>query len=201
MITLEALQHYMMGPDIADALILKLETLFEDFQDVKKRYDMVMDTLQEERGDTLVPCVKDVKNAIVTQITSTFHFSSYLGLKANLEHFTNPMARTFMDVEPELYLQEKAANLLPEYKRAQETLDRFCSQLSPNQKELYESVFSYIGYLETAVPKLAHYYGYLFGNMYLYNVIPGYHSDPVLDVQYCLMLANYFGIDPAGLML
>ena len=39
----------------------------------------------------------------------------------------------------------------------------------------FEDIVVYI-YLETVVPKLAHYYGYLLGNELLPCIIPGYHT-------------------------
>ena len=73
---------------------------------------------------------------------------------------------------------------LPQYKTAQNTIQEFLSQLTVEQEETYETVMEYISHLETVVPKLAHYYGYLLGNEMLPNILPGYCEDVRLTLGY-----------------
>lgn len=106
------------------------------------------------------------------------------------------MARTVLDVDfPLCSSGEATAIRLPEYVRAQDTIDAFSSSLTPTQKEeVFEDVIAYIAFLETTGPKLAHYYGYILGNDILYYTVPGYHQDDVLAKRYRIMLRDYFGI-------
>ena len=55
-----------------------------------------------------------------------------------------------------------------------------------NKKELI-----YITHLETLVPKIAHYEGFMLGNELLYYVMPGYHPDAQLTVRYSRMLKEF----------
>ena len=161
----------------------------EDFAVDYQRYTDAMNVLQKELGDL----VKEEINAIEQQCASDLLFSGFLGLKANLDNFIDPMARNFLDVDFEVYLREETAHRLPEYERAQKIRDRFYSQLTSVQKETYADVITYTSHLETVGPKLAHYFGYLLGNELLPRVVPGYHSDMVLTIKYNSMLEDYWG--------
>lgn len=161
----------------------------DDFAVDYQRYTEAMGMLQKELGNL----VKDEIDAIEQQCASDLLFSGFLGLKANLDNFIDPVARNFLNVDFEVYLREETAHRLPEYERAQKIRDRFYSLLTPAQKETYEAVITYSSHLETVGPKLAHYFGYLLGNQLLPRVIPGYHMDSVLTMRYTDMLNRYFG--------
>ena len=103
------------------------------------------------------------------------------------------MARNFLDVDFEVYLREETAYRLPEYVDAQKNRERFYSQLTSAQREIYEDVSTYTSHLETLGPKLAHYFGYLLGNELLPRTVPGYHVDSVLTIKYNTLLAKYMG--------
>lgn len=186
-----ALGH-LTGTEIADALVHTLEKNFEDFAEAKEQFEDAMCILRQELGE---PPVDNLVDAIHRQIASELLFSGVLGIKANLDHFIDPIARNFLEVDPETYLRENIARQLPEYKRALDIRNQFLAQLSPEQQKTYEAVITYISLLETAGPKLAHYYGYLLGSEILPRIIPGYHSDDLLTLRYRMMLTNYFGND------
>ena len=173
-----------------DSLIHFMTVEFEDFAVTRKQYERIMDILQTELGEK---AVTDVNNAIQRQTISNLLFSSALGLKTNLDNFINPLTRNFLDVDAEIYLREETAHRMPEYQCAKSVLDQFYSTLSSDQKELYEDVIAYVSHLETIGPKLAHYCGYLLGNELLPYIIPGYHADMALTLQYRTMLKTYFG--------
>lgn len=189
MITIESMMEQLTGKVIAEALVETLSRNFEDFAPVKERYDKAIRSLREELGDP----VQHEEDAIAQLTASNLTFSGFLGLKANLDHFTDPVARNFLDVDTETYLRENTARRLPAYRQAQEARSRFYALLTAEQKELYEDITAYVAYLETAGPKLAHYWGYILGNKIMHHMIPGYHDDPVLTAKYQMMLKAYFG--------
>lgn len=198
MITTQTVLDLLTGKGIVDALTAVMAENFEDFAEEQKRYLNTMNTLEEELGNNISPSVQDEMRAIQQQTASDLLFSGLLGLKANLDNFINPIARNFLDVDFEIYLREDTAHRLPEYKHAEQVRDRFYSSLSPEQKDQYENVITYVSHLETVGPKLAHYYGYLLGNEILYRVVPGYHPDAVLTIQYSSMLEKYLGKKVCG---
>ena len=97
-----------------------------------------------------------------------------------------------MHVDFEVFLHEGIARRLPEYEKAQTVIDDFFSVLRL-QDAYVESITEYIASLETFVPKLAHYYGYMLGNDILHDLVPGYFPDTVLTMRYQSMLECYFG--------
>lgn len=170
-----------------------LEENFDDFPAIRKQYKEAIEQLRTDADPGALPTVDDLVDAIEKQTASNLFFSGVLGLKSNLDHFKDPMARTVLNVDFEVYLHENAARRLPEYEKAQKVIDDFFATLSPTQKELLDAVIEYIAYLETMGPKLAHYYGYVVGNDALIKLIPGYFSDEVFTMRYQSMLACYWG--------
>ena len=183
------LREHLTVHHIAQAFIQWVIEEDEEFSADYQRYIVAMKILREELGDS----VTDEIDAIEQQCVSDLLFSGFLGLKANLDNFKNPVARNFLDVDFEVYLREDIAHRLPEYEQAQKNREQFYSQLTSAQREIYEDVSTYTCHLETIGPKLAHYLGYLLGNELLPRIIPGYCVDSVLTIQYGDVLGKYMG--------
>lgn len=182
--------------EIVEKLVDFMASNSEEFVADQNHYNETISFLAAESGHHASPSVTDLVDAIDQQIGSTLLFSCFLGIKANLDHFINPIGRTFLDVDPEIYLRENIARQLPDYQHAQHVLEQFYHTLSPKQKEKYdEGITTYICHLETIGPKLAHYYGYLRGNQLFPRIIPGYISDTRLLIQYRHMLKVYCGLN------
>jgi len=181
----------LTGRESADAFVENLIAASEDFADDHRQFEEATVYFKSILPEDAVPSVEDLCDAIRRQITSQVIFAGYLGFQANVDHFLNPVARTFMDVEPEVYLRERVARTLPEYASAQSIIDRFREQLPPEAQERFERVVVYIAHLETVVPKIAHYEGFLLGNRLLPYVLPGYHPDGILTTCYCGMYMEW----------
>ena len=168
----------------------------EEFAADRTRFDETISLLKTELEQDTLPSTADLVDAIHQQIGSSLLFSCCLGLKANIAHFIDPLHRTFLDVDSEVYLRENIARQLPDYLQAQHVQERFYKALSPNQREKYdEGITTYICHLEVVGPKLAHYYGVFLGNQLFPHVVPGYVSDTQLLIQYRYMLETYLGIN------
>ena len=167
-----------------------LETNFQDYRLSKKRFDQTMQSLQHQLGETVV---SEEKEAIRQQIASTLLFSGLLGLGANLRRFLDPLTGDFLAADSEIYLREALSRKLPDYEMAQEKRQHFYDGLTSEQQELYREITEYVSYMETAGPHLAHYFGYLLGNVLLERVIPGYTPDLAYCLRYSHYLNNYFG--------
>lgn len=151
--------------------------------------------LKTQLGPNPSPSVNDVVDSIYQQIGSSLLFSCFLGLKANLDRFIDPIGHIFLDVDPETYLRENVARHLPDYQCALYVQEQFYKILSPAQKEMFdEGIITYICHLETVGPKLAHYYGYILGDQLFPHVIPGYIADTPLSFQYRHMLECSLGV-------
>ena len=180
--------------EIVATLVVAMAANSEEFVADQTRFNETISLLETELRQNTSPSVNDVVDAIDQQIGSTLLFSCCLGLKANLDHFIDPVGRTFLDIDPEIYLRENVVRQLPDYQLAQQVQEQFYKTLSHAQKEMYdEGITTYICHLETVGPKLAHYYGYSLGNLLFLHVIPGYVSDAQLTLQYRHTLENYYG--------
>lgn len=175
MIDVKNLMEHLTGQALTNSMIEFMEQHFDDFPEIREKYQEAI--TQAESGKALA-------DAIDAQTASDLLFSAALGLKANLEHFRDPVARTFLEVEPEIYLRESVAHCLPQYIEAQKIRDA---------AEAIDAVIAYTTYLETIGPKLAHYFGYLLGDELLPRIVPGYQPDPLLSFLYRDWMMEYVG--------
>lgn len=183
--------------EIVSSLVEGMAENFEDFAADQVRFKETISWFKEVTADS--PSVAELVDAIDQRIGSMVLFSYFLGLKANWDHFIDPISRTFLDVDHEIYLREDMAKRLPDYQNAECVQEQFYAALSPTQQERYEDITAYICHLETVGPKLAHYYGYMLGNQLFPRIIPGYEEDVQLALQYRRMLENYFGVSQLSL--
>lgn len=190
MITIQTILSQLTGEEIYTSLIQMMAEEFDDFDASWRQYDRAISILQAELGDDLII---NLIESIQQMTVSNLLFSGVLGIKANLDNYINPVARNFLDVDPDIYLREDTAHRLPKYDTAHKVLERFYAQLTSHQQVLYEDIIRFTSHLETLAPKLAHYYGYLLGNELLPRIIPGYHADMALTMRYRMMLGDYFG--------
>ena len=182
--------------EIVATLVDTMATNSEEFVADQTRFDETVSFLDVELGQHASPSVADLVDAVDQQIGSVLLFSCFLGIKANLDHFIDPVSRTFLDVDPEIFLRENVARQLPDYQNAKHVQEQFYATLSSMQKEKYEEgITTYVCHLETVGPKLAHYYGYVLGNLLFPHVIPGYVSDTQLTFQYYYWLSAYLGFN------
>ena len=189
MLTTKTILKQLTGNHITDAFVQQMVAKSKEFATDHQRYIAAMNFLQKDLGNIVI----EEMNAINQQCASDLLFAGFLGLKANLDNFINPISRNFLDTDFEVYLREQTAHTLPEYVKAQQTRNRFYSQLTPTQRETYVAALTYTSHLETVGPKLAHYYGFLLGNELLPRIVPGYHVDSALTMRYTTMLDQYFG--------
>ena len=178
----------LTGREGADAFVESLIAASEDFAEDHRQFEEAIAHFKSTLPDDASPSTEDLCDAIRRQISAQMIFAGYLGFQANVDHFLNPVARTFIDVDPETYLREGVARTLPEYTSAQGIIDSFWKQLPPELNELFERVIAYTAHLETVVPKMAHYNGFLLGNELLPLVMPGYQLDSQLTIRYCIMI-------------
>lgn len=187
----------LTGKWIVRELESYLEEKFDDFPVVQSAYKEAIEQLRNNAEPNASPTVDDLVDAIEKQTASILFFSGVLGIKANLDHFKDPMARTVLDVDFEVYLHENTARRLPEYEKAQEIIDAFFATVPLMDRGKLDAIIEYIAYMETIGPKLAHYYGYIIGNDVLSKLIPGYLPDDVFTMRYQAMLACYWGFRTA----
>ncbi len=176
MIDVKTIMEQLTGQSLTDLLAQLLEQHCEGFPEIREKFQEAI--VQTEKGDKLA-------DAIATQAASDLLFSAALGLKANLDHFLDPIARTFLEIDSEIYLRESVAHNMPQYIEAQKILDAV---------EVNDTIIEYTTYLETIGPKLAHYFGFLLGDELFPRIIPGYQTDSPLTIRYHNWVCRYMGI-------
>ena len=179
--TLEEVTQELLVEPLLDMMTAHMGEFAED----RRRYQEALNTLNND-----IP-TQELVEAIYRQIASMVLFSGWLGFKANMDHFADPVARTFLEVDHETYLQEHVVQRLPDYEMAQMVIHNFLSQKPVEKEESYETIVEYISHLETVVPKLAHYYGFLLGNELLPKILPGYCEDIKLTLEYGRIVRNH----------
>ena len=191
MLMADKMMELLTGREGVDSFVESLISTSKDFAEDHRHFEETIAYFRIASPNNITPSVDDLLNAIHRLISSQFVFAGYLGFQANVDHYLNPVARTFMEVDPEVYLRESVARTLPEYVSAKAIIDSFRSQLSSEQQEKFESVAMYIAHLETIIPKIAHYEGFLLGNDLLRYILPGYQPDVQLTTCYSWMLKEH----------
>lgn len=200
MSTVKKIMELVTSNHLTESLVDFMEKHFEDFPPVHQGYQKALQEIEAEFDSDPPISAAQEKEAICQQIASVLRFSFYLGVKANYDHFVDPVARTFLEVDAEVYLRENTAKMLPEYLDAQERQNRFYAALSHSQRMHYQDVTEFVSYLETVGPKLAHYIGYQIGNQLFPRVIPGYHGDFLLTTRYNRMMEKLLGLKNMSLL-
>ena len=175
-------------------LIAFMERNSDGFAESRSNYNECLNMLRKELGDNATVSVDEFDAALHDAICSDLVYSAYLGFKANLDYYENPLANNFLEVDPEIYLREGTAHRLPAYEKAYAKVDAFYAQLSPELKAATDAVTDYESHLETVGPKLAHYWAFKKANSFFPKVIPGYCASIPFTYAYEHMLAKYMGI-------
>ena len=111
------------------------------------------------------------------------------GVKQNYDCFINPVNKMFLQMDYEDFHQE---SLMRHFYPAQfkDIATQFTRYLPPEMSNATEPIISYYTYLQTIAYKLAHYYGFRFGDTFLSKVVPGYYPDGATSSTYALVLYN-----------
>ena len=191
MLMADKMLELLTGREGVDSFVESLISTSKDFAEDHRLFEEAIEHFKRVLSKDATPSVDELCDAIRRQVASQVIFAGYLGFQANVDHFLNPVARTFMEVDPEVYLRESVARTLPEYVSAKAIIDSFRNQLSSEQQTKFESIAMYIAHLETIIPKIAHYEGFLLGNDLLRYILPGYQPDIQLTTCYSWMLKEH----------
>ena len=122
------------------------------------------------------------------QIAVSVIFLFWKGLHQNLSCFQDPVAKQFLNLDYEDIHQESLMNGILSRIIPDDTSRQLASVLSEEQWQL-NPVPAYYSYIKTISYKVAHYYGFRFGDSFLPLVVPGYMPDGT-SFQYALQLRH-----------
>lgn len=109
------------------------------------------------------------------------------GVKQNYDCFVNPVNKMFLQMDYEDFHQESLMwHFLPS--KFDDLGTKFAHSLPAEMKDMTDPITSYYAYLQTVAYKLAHYYGFRFGDSFLVKVIPSYFPDGATSSTYALVL-------------
>lgn len=109
------------------------------------------------------------------------------GVKQNYDCFVNPVNKMFLQMDYEDFHQE---SLMHHFYPSQfkDLATQFIRSLPAEMSNATDPIISYYTYLQTNAYKLAHYYGFRFGDSFLSRVVPGYCCDGATTIIYGRML-------------
>ncbi len=180
--------------EMVDSLIALLMKEDKGFPQAKADYEECLEMLKNETGDAL-PFIYEYDSTVKKMVAAELVYSFCLGIRANLAIFRNPVANNFLNMDFEDFLREDTAHTLLDYSDNSDRLQAYYSQLPVELKEATDPITEFESFLATYGPKLAHYYGFIFGNAFLPSIEPGYHPNHSFTNQYQMMLENYLKID------
>lgn len=175
-----------------------LRRIDPNFLQEEQQYLRAVDALKEAVGNSVSPTASEYIAAREQEICAELIYVAWLGFQQNLECFQNPINTMFLKMDYEDFHRERRMHTLPEVQKALKTINAFYEVLRtlPEEKRnLTEGITDYMSYLETTGYKLAHYFGFILADQFLYHVVPGYVSDPVTKMQYRWDLQRYLQLD------
>ena len=131
-----------------------------------------------------------------TRISACLQILFWNGLHQNEACFRDPIQKEFLDLDFEDICQEAVLNRLPEAVLAYDCARQFHLALSDAEQAQAEAITEYYCHLETAGYKLAHYWGFRYGDDLLPKVVPGYVPDLAVTTNCRRMVRDYLEFDP-----
>ena len=199
MFTVKSLMTQLTDPKIVLQNVSDvLRKIDPNFAQEELQYLAAVEALKEGIGETISPSASDYIAAREQEICAELIYVGWLGFQQNIECFQNPLNTMFLKMDYEDFHRERRMHTLPEVQKALETINAFCEALRtlPEEKrDLTDGITEFMSYLETTAYKLAHYFGFILADKFLYHVIPGYASDSVTTMLYARDLRDYLQLD------
>lgn len=158
------------------------------------QYDPEYPSIKEayENACRMIPTnkMKKIQSAYEQRIRAAFIFCANLGLQENLTLFIDPLRKSFLAVDPDIYLQESKLFNMPPYRKTAEEIRILLKDLS---LDCSTAITEYYVYLEMNAERIAHYKGFLYGNELLLYTHPGYSPNLAIAYQYKQILPEILG--------
>lgn len=132
--------------------------------------------------------------ALEIQFGAKLLYVTWQGTCWNLDCYRNPVNKLRLHTDYEELHGEYHFPALPQVRATEEAIHTAIQRFTPEQQELARQLEDYYAYLETAGFKLAHLWGFQWGNAFFPKVIPGYSPDLVFTSKYIRMVSNDVGL-------
>lgn len=165
-----------------------------NFAKEEQQYFDAVKNLHEAIGDSVLPRASEYITAKKQKFCAELVYLVWLGFQQNLECFQNPVKTMFLKMDSKDFFRERRMHTLLEVEKALITVRAFkekLQQVASEQIYLTDGIDEFMCYLQNAGYKLAHYFGFLLANHFLYYLIPEYTGDPATMVQYTRVVYQY----------
>lgn len=139
-------------------------------------------------------------NTLESAFSAKLLYIAWQGACWNLECWHVPASKLRLQSDYEELHGESRFSSLPQIQACEKAICAAIRQFPPDRQELAMEIQDFYAYLETAGFKLAHYWGFQWGNTFFQEVIPGYLPDIHFTAKYMHMLEQDLGMilmDPA----
>ena len=109
---------FMTDDEMMELLSANMNIYFEDYEEINKAYTNSLESLRDILGKDKFKTIEELIKAYKSQVASDMVFSYSCGFKNNLAHFRDPVARTFIEVDPTYYTHEEAMLRMPKHQAA-----------------------------------------------------------------------------------
>lgn len=180
-----------------------LRNIDPDYPEVEEQFNTAYRLLLKEIGNTVSPSVAEYIQAQDDALAASLLYIAGQGFKLNADIFNNPANALFLNqFEFEDLNRERILTSLSAVQQSEATKKVFYNALqntmsvqSENINRAIDDISEMYSYLQTSAYKLAHYYGFIFADLFLPHVLPGYHPDNVNTGCYHRTLQNYLNVD------
>ena len=194
--TIEDIKYLMVGKGLITDLADLLRANDEEFAESEKNYLAAVEILRKELPSGSSPTLDDYLAACESDVISAVAYAGYLGFRVNLENFHHPIGINFVRLDTIDYLKGHLFGHFPVNYRNAQVREAFSKSLPVAFKQLHDYIQDYFTHMECAGPKLAHYAGYIIGNLILPWVEPGYREDACQTMAFAAETKKFMGILP-----
>ena len=194
--TIEDIKYLMVGKGLITDLADLLRANDEEFAESEKNYLAAAEILRKELPPGSSPTLDDYLAACESDVISAVAYAGYLGFRVNLENFHHPIGINFVRLDTIDYLKGHLFGHFPVNYRNAQVREAFSKSLPVAFKQLHDYIQDYFTHMECAGPKLAHYAGYIIGNLILPWVEPGYREDACQTMAFAAETKKFMGILP-----
>ena len=194
--TIEDIKSLMVGKGLITDLADLLRANDEEFAESEKNYLAAVEILRKELPPGSSPTLDDYLAACESDVISAVAYAGYLGFRVNLENFHHPIGINFVRLDTIDYLKGHLFGHFPVNYRNAQVREAFSKSLPVAFKQLHDYIQDYFTHMECAGPKLAHYAGYIIGNLILPWVEPGYREDACQTMAFAAETKKFMGMLP-----
>ena len=194
--TIEDIKYLMVGKGLITDLADLLRANDEEFAESEKNYLAAVEILRKELPPGSSPTLDDYLAACESDVISAVAYAGYLGFRVNLENFHHPIGINFVRLDTIDYLKGHLFGHFPVNYRNAQVREAFSKSLPVAFKQLHDYIQDYFTHMECAGPKLAHYAGYIIGNLILPWVEPGYREDSCQTMAFAEETKKFMGMLP-----